>query len=261
MKGLWGRVFGKNQQDHAQYDHDYLPPQPLQPVAVVGDIHGCSDLLANLLDQLENRSCEVIVTVGDYVDRGEDSAAVLSMLMAKSTATPERFVCLMGNHEKMMLDFLDRPEERGRRWLRNGGLQTLASFGIGGVTETAAEDLLRQTSETLRNALPEGMEDWIRGLPDRWSSGSLWVVHAAADPALPVNAQDKRTLLWGHGAFLTTPRRDGLWVAHGHTIVDMPEMRRSRISVDTGAYHSGRLTAAIIGPSGEVDFVQAFNGR
>lgn len=114
------------------------PPCPETPVGVIGDVHGCAELLEELLGRLDEAGVKHIVTVGDYVDRGERSADVLHMLRARSSETPETLVCLMGNHEKMMLDFLDRPVERGARWLRNGGLQTLASFGIGNASDTAS---------------------------------------------------------------------------------------------------------------------------
>lgn len=254
--GLLKRVFGARKEATETRGVLQAPPKPEMRVAVIGDIHGCHGLLRKLLERLNDAEPEVIVTVGDYVDRGEDSAQVLSTLKARSEDTSGKFICLMGNHEKMLLDFLDRPTERGARWLRNGGLQTLASFGVGGVTETAPEDRLLTARDDFRKALPAGMENWLRGLSTYWSSGTLWVVHGAADPAQPIATQDARTLLWGHRDFLTTPRQDGLWVAHGHTVVDQPQFQMSRIATDTGAYYSGRLTAAMIDPDGDVRFVQ-----
>ena len=95
---------------------------------------------------------------------------------------------------------------------------------------------------------------WLRRLPKIWKSGSLACVHAAADPALPLTEQSRHTLLWGHSDFFNVPRSDGLWVAHGHTALPSPRFEQSRISLDTGAYVSGMLSAARVLPDGTVDF-------
>ncbi|WP_336247101.1 serine/threonine protein phosphatase [Octadecabacter dasysiphoniae] len=228
------------------------------PVSIVGDIHGCHDLMVRLFDKIDPG--DHIITVGDYVDRGEKSADVLRWLMAQQTANPDRITCLLGNHEVMMLEFLDDPSEKGARWLHHGGLQTLASFGVRGANELMKPDELIAVRDRFRAALPTGLEDWVRSLPKHWSSGNLWVVHAAADPAVAMSEQGNRALLWGSSTFLNVPRTDGIWVAHGHTVIEPPEQKNSRISVDTGAYHSGRLTAARCLPNGEVYFIQATHG-
>ena len=77
---------------------------------------------------------------------------------------------------------------------------------------------------------------------------------AAADPALPMEAQEARVLLWGRGEFFRTPRGDGNWIVHGHTVVKEPLARNGRIAVDTGAVYTGRLTAAAI-EAGKVEFI------
>ena len=76
------------------------------------------------------------------------------------------------------------------------------------------------------------------------------MVHAAADPALPIGAQPAQALLWGHPDFARRVRRDGIWVAHGHTVVAEPSAGQGRIATDTGAYATGRLTAALVAPGG-----------
>ncbi|OWU66697.1 hypothetical protein ATO2_17780 [Roseovarius sp. 22II1-1F6A] len=229
----------------------FAPLAPEAAFCAVGDIHGRADLLDRLLEKLHEQAPPdaAFVCVGDYVDRGEDSARVLRDLQALSVAHPDHVTCLMGNHEEMLLGFLDRPEQAGPGWLRHGGLQTLASFGLpapAGATPTPAawEDLRDQ----LRAALGADLETWLRALPLQWRSGNVAVVHAGADPALPLEAQTTRALLWGHRDFATTPRRDGQWVLHGHTITDMPQMQAGRIAIDTGAYATGRLTAALVLP-------------
>nr|WP_272213751.1 hypothetical protein [Marinicella sp. W31]MDC2879703.1 hypothetical protein [Marinicella sp. W31] len=164
----------------------------------------------------------------------------------------------MGNHEEMFLGFLEDPEEKGERWLRNGGLQTVASFGPAG--DAYGQHDLRRLRDFIMERLGEAQLDWLRNLPLVWSSGNISVVHAGADPRKPVGEQSRRNLTWGHPAFGQLPRRDGLWIVHGHTIVQVPEMANGVISIDTGAYATDRLTAAIIRPDCEVEFIQANSG-
>lgn len=236
---------------------DDRPCAPDSPVSIIGDVHGCLNLAQSLYEKLGAE--DQVVFVGDFVDRGENSADTLIWLRDRQRANPDRVTCLMGNHEVMMIEFLDDPAKRGARWLSHGGLQTLASFGVPGAREIMQPDELMAVSAQLKEAMPDGLEDWIRALPTSWNSGNLWVVHAGANPELPMNSQSEKTFLWGSGAFLREARTDGIWVAHGHTVVDTPEQRASKISTDTGAYHSGRLTAARCLPNGEVYFIQATN--
>jgi serine/threonine protein phosphatase 1 len=223
-------------------------PAPERPVAVIGDVHGADRLLARLLDRLDRDHPGFLpILVGDLVDRGESSRAVLDLVVPR----PD-LVCLMGNHERMLLDFLGDPAGRGPRWLRNGGLQTLASFGV--PYAGSAPAALTESAEHLASALGLAQNLWLTERPLFWQSGNLAVVHAGADPGLPLANQPETTLIWGHKDFGRKARQDGLWIAHGHTIIDEPVAARGVISVDTGAYATGRLTAALIG-DGPVRFV------
>jgi len=222
---------------------------PEAPLAVVGDIHGRADLLDRLLNLLAHEAgadC-ALVFVGDYIDRGEQSAQVLARLQALQGGDWGAAVtCLKGNHEAMMLGFLDAPEEAGTFWIRNGGAHTLASFGI--PLPEPAPGALTQARDALRAALGARGEAWVRGLPLTLRSGNLLVAHAGAAPDSAPEDQTEEDLLWGHPAFEQKPRRDGLWVAHGHTIREEPAAEAGRISVDTGAYATHRLTAAHVAP-------------
>lgn len=218
------------------------PLAPAEPLAVIGDVHGCDALLARMLDRLaRDHAAHRVILVGDYIDRGEDSAAVLRRVQPR-----DDLICLLGNHEAMCLQFLEAPEEKGPRWLRNGGLQMLASLGVGGVGVASGPARLRAARDELALALGDGLIDWMRGLPRHWSSGNVGIVHAGADPDLPLAAQEDKVLIWGHPRFDSQPRRDGCWIVHGHTVMDAPRADGGRIAVDTGAYATGRLSAALI---------------
>ena len=249
-RGWIGRLFGRG---------PAMPsPAPERPVWLIGDVHGRLDLLAPLLVRIERemapRRAErpALVMLGDYVDRGPDSAGVLTLLRMRSER-PETVV-LMGNHERMMLDFLRDPVAHGRRWLRHGGVATAESFGVAcddGDGE-AAPSRLRALAKALRMAMPAGTEEWLSALPLIWRSGSLAAVHAAMAPDAPVDGQNEEVLLWGRPDVMARPRPDGVWVAHGHTIGPEPVVGGGRIGLDTGAWKTGRLSAACVEPGGEV---------
>lgn len=221
------------------------PPRPEEPICLVGDLHGCADLLTHLLARRRQHFPEHrMIVLGDMIDRGEDSARVLELLGEEAAAGA---VCLKGNHEEMFLAFLDDPIQAGRRWLRHGGLSTLASFGWRGVPSNGASRT--RAREVVCERMAAGTVDWLRGLRSSWQSGNLVAVHAGLDPDLPVEEQEASTLLWGHGAFGRRPRADGLYVAYGHTVVPRPHLRDGRLALDTGAYATGTLSYALIDPA------------
>lgn len=231
--------------------------QPDAPFYAVGDVHGRIDKLHVLLDLLKAQAHPTasLILVGDYVDRGDQTAQVLQVLHQMQTnSAPGTMTCLRGNHEAMLLAFLDRPERNGARWLRYGGLQTLASYNLRLPPGPAESTDWVDIRDRLRAAIGPEIEAWLRALPLDWQSGNVYVCHAGADPDLPVTLQSEQTLLWGHPEFDTRPRTDGIWVVHGHTIVDAPCSNEGRISIDTGAYATGKLTAALI-EEGSVQFL------
>ncbi len=226
---------------------NHTPLAPSAPFYAIGDIHGRFDLLIRLLDKLD--PAHPVFCVGDYVDRGEASAEVLRHLEMRPNIK-----CLMGNHEDMLLGFLDDPKHDGSRWLRNGGLQTLASFGVSGITDTTKGDDLKRARDALETAMGQDLIFWLRGLPLWHQSGNVFICHAGAAPQASLEDQQDRHLLWGHPDFAKIARSDGNWVLHGHTIVDSASAKNTRISIDTGAFATGRLTAALVQP-GKVEFV------
>lgn len=244
--GLFSKLFG----GRASQDVTIPAHHVEAPHYVIGDIHGRMDLLAKLSDQIvadaESRPGMTdarIIYVGDYVDRGDQSAQVLAHLFDLSTAQPDRHICLMGNHERMMLDALERPAEKGGRWMRYGGMQTLASFGIRGIHERMEPQDLEQVMAELEQAMPAGLHDWLLALPRIHQSGNVVVVHAALNPGKALEEQSERSQLWGNPDFFKRPHKDGLWVVHGHTIMDQAVIADGRMSIDTGGYATGRLTA------------------
>jgi serine/threonine protein phosphatase 1 len=230
-------------------------PNPDERLAVIGDIHGDLDCLMALIEALKLQAPQARwVFVGDYIDRGDQSLDVLKALREIAKERPET-VFLKGNHETMLLDFLSSPETAGNRWMQHGGLQTIANFGGRGLREKNAPEALLNARDQLLAQAPAEILEWIEACPRYWQSGNVAAVHAGADPCTPMAEQYGRSLTWGHRDFGTRARADGLWIVHGHTIVEAPRAHNGIISVDTGAYATGRLTAAVIG-DGQVSFVQ-----
>ncbi len=227
------------------------PVQPDGSFCVIGDIHGRMDLLSGALARIA-ADCpgRPVVFVGDYIDRGPDSAEVLRKLFALHSADPGRFVCLMGNHEDMMLGFLDDTLRDPRIWLQNGAEATLRSFGVSCPSGATAAKGIGQTRAGLAHAMGNDLVAWLRARPLAWQSGNVWVTHAGADPLVDMGRQDRAALLWGHPDFRRIRRSDGRWVVHGHTIVPRVQIADGRVAIDTGAYRTGRLSVVHISGDG-----------
>lgn len=236
-------------------------PEPTALTYVIGDIHGCRSLLDTLLALIAQDAGSTphhIVTVGDYVDRGPDSKGVLALLLDLTRQDPSRYISLLGNHDQMLLDFLSGPEPNGF-WLRIGGADTLASFGVAeprGVPRGDIGARLRAQSDALNAAVGDDLIEWLSQRPLWWQTGNVIAVHALTNPSAEMAEQEEETLLWARPDSETRPRFDGTWVVHGHTIVEDPRIQAGHVAVDTGAFRSGRLSAAVFAPSEPVRFLQ-----
>lgn len=221
-------------------------PRPDRPICVVGDLHGRADLLDMMLALIAaepDGGVVQVVFVGDLIDRGPDSAGVLSLVHALAMAEPQRFFCVMGNHERLLLAFLVAPDGRAKRWLYGGGVATLRSFGLASRRPEGADFAAHSQvlAQSLHDALLPDLLPWIKALPLYWQGQGLAVVHASAVPDRPMADQPETALLLGHPA-ARTARGDGLWIAHGHVIVPDVRITPGRIALDTGAYRTGRLS-------------------
>lgn len=222
---------------------------PGRRVYAIGDVHGRADLLralhALILEDAANAPPEkTVIYLGDYVDRGLHSREVLD-LVVDAPLPGFAQVALRGNHEAMMLDFLERAEN-GPPWLWNGGAATLLSYGVALPSATQDPAALEAAREAFAAALPARHLEFLRGLRLSHVEGDYAFVHAGIRPGLPLEMQAADDLLWIRGEFLRSTLDHGHVVVHGHTIVREVEMRPNRIGLDTGAYATGRLTALVL---------------
>jgi len=225
---------------------DRSPPKGGGLICAVGDIHGSLAKLQELVVRCKRIAAGAPLTfvfLGDYVDRGPDSAGVVRYLMELQARQGERLMALRGNHEAILIDVCDGVCSADL-WLSQGGDATLRSFGV-----SRAQDL------------PETTLNWFRSRPLSYDDGRRFFVHAGVNPRLPLDAQQQRDLIWIREPFLSARRDYGRLIVHGHTPLETgePDLRANRLNLDTGAVFGGPLTAALFtdAQTEPVSFVQA----
>jgi serine/threonine protein phosphatase 1 len=215
----------------------------------IGDIHGHLELLDDMLEQIraDHRSREpaagILISLGDLVDRGPDSAGVVERLR---TIDPGefRFVGLSGNHEEVLLRVLDGDLDLLDQWLGFGGSECLTSYGLD-VQQLASLGPSQQLA-AVRDAIPDDHVAFLRSFGDTFRFGDYLFVHAGIRPGIPLQSQSPGDLRWIRRDFLEDSRDHGFTVVHGHTIAREVDERPNRIGIDTGAYTGGPLTALAI---------------
>lgn len=216
-------------------------------VYAIGDVHGCKKEMMRLLDEIERSRSDYegsthLVFLGDMVDRGPDSAGVLEhVLTARLPADEVTF--LMGNHEEIMLDCYNGKAESYSSWLRFGGIETLASYGVS--RETVFSNNF-DLSKAMRRAMPPSHISLLRSFKDTLSLGDYLFVHAGIRPGRELEEQSPSDLRWIRTDFLNDKTDHGFTVVHGHTITPNVTRHRNRIGVDTGCFRSGILSALVL---------------
>lgn len=228
-------------------------------IYAIGDIHGRRDLLERLMEQIRADSEDLpadtkrtIVFLGDYIDRGLQSRDVIDYLLSDAL---DGFnpVFLMGNHEEALLKFLG-DASFGKQWVRYGGGETLYSYGFQPPNTraslashdamAAAQKAWEQLWVGFRERLPKAHLDFYQSLDHYHIAGDYLFVHAGMRPDVALENQSVRDLLWIREEFLDDTREFEHVVVHGHTPADDVFHDNRRIGLDTGAFISGRLSAA-----------------
>ena len=209
---------------------------------VIPDIHGRDDLLGEALTGITARSAGesgVIITIGDYVDKGPESKQVIDRLLS-GVAEGWRFVALKGNHDAMMLDALRDPTKMAA-WMEKGGDAALASYG----GDPAA--------------VPQAHIAWLDRLRLIHVDAHRIYVHAGVDPEVPLDRQSETTLLWKRYPKGFSDGFGHFHVVHGHdNFPDGPLLYDGRTNLDTLAWRTGRLVVGVFDdarPGGPVDFI------
>lgn len=217
-------------------------------IYAIGDIHGRADLLERLGDKIAEDLQQggfreaATVLLGDYIDRELGSAQVLERLAGARFPTP--IVALRGNHEQQMLDFLERPDVL-RDWRRQGGLATLASYGVDAAAAMSEESCIAARDELERN-LPASHREFLAATRTSWSVGDYFFCHAGARPGVPLDRQQDLDLLWIRDEFISSSEPFEKMIVHGHSPARAPIVLPHRIGIDTGAYFTGVLTCVVL---------------
>ena len=217
------------------------------PIYAIPDIHGQSAMLDHALARIERDGGPDarIVFLGDLVDRGPDSRAVIERL-SQGQAEGRPWTVLRGNHDQMFMDFLDtgglqfRQIKSGLSWRdrRLGGAATLASYGVTDPDDTAAW-------QAAQAAVPQTHRDWLATLPLWHEVGDLLFVHAGIRPDVPLSRQDPMDLMWIREGFLEYQGAHPWLVVHGHTALEFPQYFGNRVDLDAGAGHGHPLWPAV----------------
>ena len=244
---MLSRLFGRKERTEGSRTAASVPEGVR--IYAVGDIHGRADLLDHLHALIDTdfreRSTPVVhlVYLGDYVDRGPNSAGVLEQL-ATGPSDFVKVTLLRGNHEEMLLRFLDDPSV-GPAWRQLGGLETLHSYGID-VSSVLKDEGYPGLSARLYEAIPQHHLAMLDRLEPSFTIGDYFFCHAGVRPGIPLEQQQAEDLTWIRAPFLEAKEDFGKVVVHGHSPTDQPDLRANRINIDTGAYATGRLTCLVL---------------
>ena len=231
-------------------------------IYAVGDVHGRHDLLVALLALIVRDwqarapgQRPLLVFCGDYVDRGPRSAEVIDALIALQGRDDMRTVFLKGNHEQALMRFLDDPTQSAK-WLRVGGVETLASYGVRAPRPDDPSACF-QARDRLLERMPVSHRRFFEGLELMLVVGGYAFVHAGVRPGIDLAGQSEDDLLWIRQEFLDHGGPFEKVIVHGHSwIDDRAQHLPHRIGIDTGAFATGVLTAVRLDGQG-VELIQA----
>ncbi|MEL6827620.1 MAG: metallophosphoesterase family protein [Pseudomonadota bacterium] len=220
---------------------------PNHPVYAIGDIHGRYDLLVKLVKTLRDDFADSgdnaeLIFLGDYIDRGFQSKNVLDALIELERDTSVKTVFLRGNHEQVMLTFL-QDASVGPDWGKFGGRETLISYGVIPPRSVIATEEWEKSRVELNASIPKDHVEFLEKLQTSYKVGPFGFVHAGVRSGVAFDEQSDRDRMWIRDEFLTADDREDLFIVHAHTPTKMPYADHRRINIDTGAYYSGRLTA------------------
>lgn len=215
---------------------------------IIGDIHGRSDLLDRIVDEINRDINEfgwqesLTITLGDYVDRGPDSRGVLDRL--SRNPFPTDYIALKGNHEAIFEEFVNQPSVASH-WRDLGGLETLHSYGVP-MDNLMLGKGFEEAARALSAVIPEAHRTFLGSLKTHISIDNCFLCHAGVRPNVPLDRQNANDLLWIRDEFLNSRQSFGKMIIHGHTPNEWPEVRPNRVNLDTGAFATGRLTCLVI---------------
>jgi serine/threonine protein phosphatase 1 len=237
-------LFGASRRSSVTRGSAFVPSD--ERIYAIGDVHGRLDLLIALLETIE---CDDearaaantrVVLLGDLVDRGPQSNQVIEHLLTRDWGGRWP-VFLKGNHEEVFLLTLAGNLEAARFWMRIGGAETMASYGVSQALIESGDML--SLCEDFARRVPDAHAMFLNRMTDTLVVGGYCFVHAGIKPGVPLDRQKPEDLRWIRERFLDFEGSHGMIIVHGHSISPAVEELHNRIGIDTGAYTSGTLTA------------------
>lgn len=213
-------------------------------IYAIGDIHGRIDLFESLIEAIEEDDASrheartTVILLGDLIDRGPESAAVVAR--AREWSTRRRLEFIKGNHEEMLIASMTDVEIL-RGFLRYGGRETILSYGIHPIRLRDAD--FEELRQMMIEAIPQEDIDFLDSFKQFIRNGDYLFVHAGVRPETPLEQQLGKDCRWIREPFLSHTGDFGAFIIHGHTIAEEPQVRSNRIGIDTGAFIHGTLTA------------------
>ena len=217
----------------------------------VGDIHGQMDMLTEAMRRIavDGGKDAHVIFIGDLVDRGSNSRAVIQYLM-DGQSQGKNWTVLYGNHDRLFVRFVengivhDDCIKSGLTWdhERLGGLTTLASYGV---DIALADDLGALHADTVAKIPPDHIA-WLSALPRSFETETHFFAHAGIRPTVPLAEQVEDDLLWIRQEFHLDTNPHPKMIVHGHTPVDTPTRYKNRINIDGGAGYGRPLLPMVI---------------
>ncbi len=201
----------------------------MEKVFAIGDIHGCLGKLEQMIAAIDfDEKRDSLVFIGDYIDRGPDSKGVVDYVIDLKIRA-KKVMCLQGNHEQMLLNYICRGEDKDL-FLFNGGRATLASYGVGELGDGKAI------------TLPDNHMEFFQSLLPYYETEKNIFVHAGLRPGVSLEEQKSEDLYWIRDEFIDSSYDFGKVVVFGHTRMVRPLIQPNKIGIDTGAVYGGFLT-------------------
>jgi serine/threonine protein phosphatase 1 len=209
----------------------FSPAGAMKKTFAIGDIHGCLDLLVELISRIDPRGDDLVVFLGDYIDRGFKPLETVDFLIRLAQEVPCIF--LRGNHEQMFIDFLEYGSNKAV-FFANGGMRTVQSY-------LGYEPYVSHTQ--VARAMPEAHRNFYADMKWFHEDEQYLYVHAGLRPNVPIAEQDRQDFIWIRDEFIFSPTGIEKKVIFGHTPFARPLVKNDKIGIDTGAVYGGALTA------------------
>lgn len=189
------------------------------------DIHGCADTLKSLVKKVKPSDNDILIFLGDYVDRGDKSFEVVDYLIELNKTY--ECVFLKGNHEDMWLDYLNKTATMSEynMFFYNGGTSTLNSYCDNIIDEETGKPLLNGNGLDFKD-LPQSHQEFYNNLKLYHEIDDFIFVHAGLNPEYGLDQQTEQDLLWIRNPFLFHNSQviEGKTIVHGHTPMEPEEL-------------------------------------